>query len=201
MREAIVEVEDDWDLTAKELDSLELDAFQNIAQLGDSSTPPSSQQFNLQQHQHHHFPKPPSANHSQPFPPNPISDFRLQRVDALPQGARALPPSLKPGTKKTSLLKNCRSFLSNFFFIPAGMLQRNSNMTRIHMLTSSRVIISAFRRIPRSSWNAKERLWMFLLSSLSEAEKLEVVKAKSKSSKSKDESESLKFTQKNLISK
>ncbi|XLS46050.1 hypothetical protein HN51_002915 [Arachis hypogaea] len=81
------------------------------------------------------------------------------------------------------------------------MLQRNSNMTRIHMLTSSRVIISAFRRIPRSSWNAKERLWMFLLSSLSEAEKLEVVKAKSKSSKSKDESESLKFTQKNLISK
>ncbi|RYR76030.1 hypothetical protein Ahy_A01g000623 isoform A [Arachis hypogaea] len=112
--------------------------------------------------------------------------------------------------KKMSLLKNCRSFLSNFFFIPAGMLQRNSNMTRIHMLTSSRVIISAFRRIPRSSWNAKERLWMFLLSSLSEAEKvlgkisnykLEVVKAKSKSSKSKDESESLKFTQKNLISK
>ncbi|KAL4393551.1 hypothetical protein AHAS_Ahas02G0063300 [Arachis hypogaea] len=44
-----------------------------------------------------------------------------------------------------SLLKNCRSFLSNFFFIPVGMLQRNSNMTR---------------------------LWMFPLSSLSEAEKV-----------------------------
>ncbi|XP_052114457.1 uncharacterized protein LOC107484479 isoform X4 [Arachis duranensis] len=84
-----------------------------------------------------------------------------------------------------SLLKNCRSFLSNFFFIPAGMLQRNSNMTR---------------------------LWMFPLSSLSEAEKvlgeisnykvqLEVVKAKIKSAKSKDESESVKFTQKNLINK
>ncbi|XLU43625.1 hypothetical protein S245_038439 [Arachis hypogaea] len=84
-----------------------------------------------------------------------------------------------------SLLKNCRSFLSNFFFIPVGMLQRNSNMTR---------------------------LWMFPLSSLSEAEKvlgeisnykvqLEVVKAKLKSAKSKDESESVKFTQKNLINK
>ncbi|XLR51744.1 hypothetical protein S83_002416, partial [Arachis hypogaea] len=87
--------------------------------------------------------------------------------------------------EKMSLLKNCRSFLSNFFFIPAGMLQRNSNMTR---------------------------LWMFPLSSLSEAEKvlgeisnykvqLEVVKAKIKSAKSKDESESVKFTQKNLINK
>ncbi|XLU43033.1 hypothetical protein S245_037847, partial [Arachis hypogaea] len=63
------------------------------------------------------------------------------------------------------------------------------------------VIISAFRRIPRASWNAKERLWMFPLSSLSEAEKLEVVKDKIKSPKSKDESESLKFTQKNLINK
>ncbi|XP_072063499.1 uncharacterized protein [Arachis hypogaea] len=53
---------------------------------------------------------------------------------------------------------------------------------------------------------------MFPLSSLSKAEKalgeisnykvqLEVVKDKMKSSKSKDESESLKFTQKNLINK
>ncbi|XLR51734.1 hypothetical protein S83_002406 [Arachis hypogaea] len=42
--------------------------------------------------------------------------------------------------EKMSLLKNCRSFLSNFFFIPVGMLQRNSNMTRFHMLTSSRVL-------------------------------------------------------------
>ncbi|KAL1334415.1 hypothetical protein AAHE18_11G175500 [Arachis hypogaea] len=42
---------------------------------------------------------------------------------------------------------------------------------------------------------------MFPLSSLSEAEKLEVVKDKIKSPKSKDESESLKFTQKNLINK
>ncbi|XP_052112654.1 uncharacterized protein LOC107462208 isoform X10 [Arachis duranensis] len=47
--------------------------------------------------------------------------------------------------EKMSLLKNCRSFLSNFFFIPVAMLQRNSNMTR---------------------------LWMFPLSSLSEAEKV-----------------------------
>ncbi|XLT80753.1 hypothetical protein HN873_002506 [Arachis hypogaea] len=56
------------------------------------------------------------------------------------------------------------------------------------------------------------RLWMFSLSSLSEAEKvlgeisnykvqLEAVKAKIKSAKSKDESESLKFTQKKLINK
>ncbi|XP_020959096.1 uncharacterized protein LOC107613465 isoform X4 [Arachis ipaensis] len=162
MREAIVEVEDDWDLTAKELDSLELDAFQNIAQLGDSSTPPSSQQFNLQQHQHHHFPKPPSANHSQPFPPNPISDFRLQRVDALPQGARALPPSLKPGTKKDEPSKELPKFSVKLFLHSSGHVaakfqyDQDSHANFIKSYVSWQVIISAFRRIPRSSWNAKE---------------------------------------------
>ncbi|XP_020968076.1 uncharacterized protein LOC107639755 [Arachis ipaensis] len=61
--------------------------------------------------------------------------------------------------EKMSLLKNCRSFLSNFFFIPVGMLQRNSNMTRGYVFdleqvpayscfigyVSWQVIISAFR--------------------------------------------------------
>ncbi|XP_052112639.1 uncharacterized protein LOC107485119 isoform X2 [Arachis duranensis] len=74
-----------------------------------------------------------------------------------------------------SLLKNFRSFLSNFFFIPVGMLQ---------------VIISVFRRKRK------------VLGEISNYKvQLEVVKAKIKSAKSKDESESLKFTQKNLINK
>ncbi|XP_052107811.1 uncharacterized protein LOC107471641 [Arachis duranensis] len=149
-----MEVEDDdWDLTAEELDSLERDAFQKIAQLRDSSTPPSSQQFNLHQHQQHHFPKPPSANHSQPFPPNPISDSRPQRVDALPQGGKALPPSLKPGTKKDEPSKELPKFSVKFF------------------LHSSGHVAAKFQYDQVSHANFI-KLWMFPLSSLSEAEKV-----------------------------
>ncbi|XP_072058415.1 uncharacterized protein [Arachis hypogaea] len=58
------------------------------------------------------------------------------------------------------------------------------------MLTSSRVIISVIRRKRK------------VLGEISNYKvQLEVVKAKIKSAKSKDESESLKFTQKNLINK
>ncbi|KAI3821436.1 hypothetical protein L1987_09004 [Smallanthus sonchifolius] len=34
------------------------------------------------------------------------------------------------------------------------------------------VLVGALRRVPKASWNAKERLWVFPLSSLSEAEKV-----------------------------
>ncbi|XP_057723386.1 uncharacterized protein LOC130939285 [Arachis stenosperma] len=79
-----MEVEDDWDLTAEELDSLERDAFQKIAQLRDSSTPPSSQQFN--QHQHSTIFQ---TTFCQPFPTLPTKPhfgFPSSKVDALPQG-------------------------------------------------------------------------------------------------------------------
>ncbi|XP_057744755.1 uncharacterized protein LOC130962575 [Arachis stenosperma] len=236
-----MEVEDDdWDLTAEELDSLERDPFQKIAQLRDSSTPPS-QQFNLQQH---HFLKPPSANHSQPFPPNPISDSHPQRVKfssflhfmlfpilysswglssfaflfalvglnlSFVFGRRTThsvfvlqsrwtlclkelehyPPSLKPGTKKDEPSKELPKFFVKLFLHSSG-----------HVAAKFQYDQAMFHG----------RLWMFPLSSLSEAEKvlgeisnykvqLEVVKGKIKSSKSKDESESLKFTQNNLINK
>ncbi|QHO20955.1 SWI/SNF-related matrix-associated actin-dependent regulator of chromatin subfamily A-like protein [Arachis hypogaea] len=119
-------------------------------------------------------------------------------------GARALPSSLKPRTKQDEPFKELPKFSVKLFLHSSGHVAVKFQYDQ--------VIISAFRRIPRASWNAKERLWMFPLSSLSEAEKvlgeisnykvqLEVVKAKVKSPKSKDESESLKFTQKNLINK
>nr|XP_025629670.1 DNA repair protein RAD5-like isoform X1 [Arachis hypogaea] len=119
-------------------------------------------------------------------------------------GARALPSSLKPRTKQDEPSKELPKFSVKLFLHSSGHVAVKFQYDQ--------VIISAFRRIPRASWNAKERLWMFPLSSLSKAEKalgeisnykvqLEVVKDKMKSSKSKDESESLKFTQKNLINK
>ncbi|XLS47130.1 hypothetical protein HN51_021488 [Arachis hypogaea] len=177
-----MEVEDDdWDLTAEELDSLERDAFQKIAQLRDSSTPPS-QQFNLQQH---HFLKPPSANHSQPFPPNPISDSHPQRF----LEGELLIVCLYCNPDEPS--KELPKFFVKLFLHSSG-----------HVAAKFQYDQAMFHG----------RLWMFPLSSLSEAEKvlgeisnykvqLEVLKGKIKSSKSKDESESLKYTQNNLINK
>ncbi|XLR05950.1 hypothetical protein HN51_060832 [Arachis hypogaea] len=120
----------------------------------------------------------------QPFPPNPISDSRPQRKNQKTFATTVLvffpvPCGSVSGRRTTHSVfvlqsrwtlclkeknepsKELPKFSVKLFLHSVGMLQRNSNMTWFHMLTSSRVIISAFRRIPRASWNAKERLWMF----------------------------------------
>ncbi|KAJ1403004.1 SNF2-related, N-terminal domain [Sesbania bispinosa] len=146
---------DDWGLSAEDFDSLERDAFQKIAQLRHSSS----------QQQHHS-----TTNRLEQFPPNPLPDSRPQRVDALSQGARAvaLPTStsLKPGTttNKDEHPKEVPKISVKFFLHSSGSVAAKFQYDQ--------VVVAAFRRIPKSSWNAKERLWVFPLSSLSEAEKI-----------------------------
>ncbi|KAL2338865.1 hypothetical protein Fmac_013311 [Flemingia macrophylla] len=131
---------EDWDLSAEDLDSLERDAFQKIAQLRN-----------------------PSAT------PKPLHDSRPLTVAASSQGARALPISLKPGTSNASCVADKHSkeqpkVTVKFFLHSSGNVAAKFQYDQ--------VVVSAFRRIPKSSWNAKERLWVFPLSSLSEAEKV-----------------------------
>ncbi|XP_061361729.1 uncharacterized protein LOC133305506 [Gastrolobium bilobum] len=151
-----MEVDDDWDLSAEDLDSLERDAFQKIAQLRHPSSS-SSQQLNL--HQHHS-----ATNHLEPFPRNPVPDSRPQRVDAVSQGARVLPTSLKSGTNKDEHSKELPKVSVKFFLHSTGNVAAKFQYDQ--------VVVAAFKRITKSSWNAKERLWMFPLSSLPEAEKV-----------------------------
>ncbi|XP_027922179.1 SWI/SNF-related matrix-associated actin-dependent regulator of chromatin subfamily A-like protein 1 [Vigna unguiculata] len=146
---------EDWDLSAEDLDSLERDAFQKIAQLR-NPPPPSSP------HQHHNS-STATMNH---FPSNPLPNSRPQTVGASSQGARALPTSLKSGTgtdndkqSKNGLVK----FSVKFFLHSSGNIAAKFQYDQ--------VVVAAFRKISKSSWNAKERLWVFPLSSLSEAEK------------------------------
>ncbi|CAL5199087.1 unnamed protein product [Lathyrus oleraceus] len=132
---------EDWDLSAVDLDSLERDAYQKIAQLRSHHPPP-------------HSSNPPPAS-------------RFQRVDALPQGARTLPPSLKPVTNNTNKNEHSKELIKasvKFFLHSSGNIAAKFQYDQ--------VIVAAFRRIPKSIWNAKERLWIFPLSSLSEAEKV-----------------------------
>ncbi|KHN45013.1 SWI/SNF-related matrix-associated actin-dependent regulator of chromatin subfamily A-like protein 1 [Glycine soja] len=149
-----MEVEDDWDLSAEDLDSLERDAFQKIAQLRNPTPPPSSP------HQRHHSASATTNN----LPPKPLPNSRSQTVDAFSQGARALPTTLKSGTNNDNQAKELPKFSVKFFLHSSGNVAAKFQYDQ--------VVIAAFRRIPRSSWNAKERLWIFPLSSLSEAEKV-----------------------------
>ncbi|RZB55155.1 hypothetical protein D0Y65_044836 [Glycine soja] len=147
-----MEVEDDWDLSAEDLDSLERDAFQKIAQLRNPT--PSSP------HQRHHSATA-TTNH---LPPKPLPDSRPQTAGTLSQAARALPTSFKSGTNNDKQSKELPKFSVKFFLHSSGNVAAKFQYDQ--------VVIAAFRRIPRSSWNAKERLWIFPLSSLLEAEKV-----------------------------
>jgi hypothetical protein len=82
---------EDWDLSGEDLDSLERDAYQKIAQLR-SNPPPSS-----------------SSSHSpNPLPPSSSS----ANPPSLPQGARALPSSFKSGgTNNTNNNNGIYAFL------------------------------------------------------------------------------------------
>ncbi|XP_047170141.1 uncharacterized protein LOC124838557 isoform X2 [Vigna umbellata] len=144
---------EDWDLSAEDLDSLERDAFQKIAQLRNPPPPPSP-------HQHHNSATA-TTNH---FPPKPLPNSLPQTVGPSSQGARALPTSLKSGTNNDKQSKNgLIKFSVKFFLHSSGNIAAKFQYDQ--------VVIAAFRKIPKSSWNAKERLWVFPLSSLSEAEK------------------------------
>ncbi|KAL4345320.1 hypothetical protein AHAS_Ahas11G0266600 [Arachis hypogaea] len=65
-------------------------------------------------------------------------------------GARALPSSLKPGTKQDEPSKELPKFSVKLFLHSSGHVAVKFQYDQ--------VIISAFRRIPRASWNAKESL-------------------------------------------
>ncbi|XLR08378.1 hypothetical protein S83_036316 [Arachis hypogaea] len=87
--------------------------------------------------ENHRLPTIPNPSHQTPFP-IPSSE-----------GARALPSSLKPGTKQDEPSKELPKFSVKLFLHSSGHVAVKFQYDQ--------VIISAFRRIPRASWNAKER--------------------------------------------
>ncbi|XP_072063458.1 uncharacterized protein [Arachis hypogaea] len=92
--------------------------------------------------ENHRLPTIPNPSHQTPFP-IPSSE-----------GARALPSSLKPGTKQDEPSKELPKFSVKLFLHSSGHVAVKFQYDQ--------VIISAFRRIPRASWNAKERYILIL---------------------------------------
>ncbi|XP_031285771.1 SWI/SNF-related matrix-associated actin-dependent regulator of chromatin subfamily A-like protein 1 isoform X2 [Pistacia vera] len=158
---------DDWDLTAEELDSLERDALQQIAQRDNSSsTSLNSNNQNPQTthplHSHPSF----SFTNNQPSITStnkPISDSRSNKLEALPPGSRVLPTSVAPSVNSGEFSKEQLPKLSVKL-----LLHASGNVAA--KFPYDPVLVGAFRKIPKATWNAKERIWMFPISSLSSAE-------------------------------
>ncbi|XP_059286336.1 uncharacterized protein LOC132039827 isoform X2 [Lycium ferocissimum] len=140
---------DDWELSAEELDNLERDALKQIAERNASSS---------------------SATTSNAF-----------RVTHKREDALSAAPTMGPssGVDKVSGKNSCGNSgphdgnhvkqltekrYVKFFLHATGNIAAKFSYDQI--------LVEAFRKIPRASWSAKERLWMFPLSSLSVAEKV-----------------------------
>ncbi|GKV10463.1 hypothetical protein SLEP1_g21819 [Rubroshorea leprosula] len=148
---------DEWELTAEELDSLERDALQKIAQQRVSTS--SNQNQQPQPTPHQSFPSSVGNNYSSNRP-NPSSSSSLAECSP-----RKLPSSIMPkANTEDDCSKNQQKFSVKFFLHATGNMAAK--------FPYNPVVVGAFRNIPKATWNAKERLWVFPLSSLSTAEKV-----------------------------
>ncbi|XP_038702118.1 SWI/SNF-related matrix-associated actin-dependent regulator of chromatin subfamily A-like protein 1 isoform X2 [Tripterygium wilfordii] len=139
----------DWELSAEEMDALEREALQKRA-LAQQHNSPSS--FQTQQTHQSVL----SGNNC-PIPESPSAN-------PLPPVSRILPTST---TSKVSTDDNSRGLprLSVKFFLHA-----NGNIAA--KFVYNQALVGACRKIPKSIWNAEERLWIFPVSSISSAKKI-----------------------------
>ncbi|BFG14772.1 hypothetical protein CerSpe_010470 [Prunus speciosa] len=164
--------DDDWGLSAEELDSLERDAFQKLSQQRINSASACSSSSFSSSHNHHqlHQSFPSTINISntncfQSSPATPIPNSLPNKVAPLSPGTRVL-PSLVPCkvNLEDERLKELPKLSVKFFLHASGNIAAK--------FPYDQVLVGAVRKIPKSTWNAKERLWMFPISSLSPAKKI-----------------------------
>ncbi|KAI7741873.1 hypothetical protein M8C21_032445 [Ambrosia artemisiifolia] len=141
---------DDWGLSAEELDFLEKDALNRVAQRNNTATTtttsahPPSTFYNTAQ------------SHSTPAP-NTI------KLNSLPI-ASGNPAAVATRNLSGDDCSKSRSKASIKFFLHAsGKIAAK--------FVYNEVLIAALRKVP-ATWNREERLWLFPLSSLSKAEKV-----------------------------
>ncbi|KAM0987954.1 hypothetical protein ACFX13_012187 [Malus domestica] len=163
--------DDDWDLSAEEFDSLERDAFQKLTQQrvnsastcsSSSSSYPSFDLFQVPQS----FPNNYNSNCSfQSSPAKPISNSLPNKVAPLSPGTRVLPPSVPCKVNlEGERLKELPKITVKFFLHASGNIAAK--------FPYDQAVVGAVRKIPKATWYAKERLWMFPIPSLSSAEKV-----------------------------
>ncbi|XP_021752350.1 SWI/SNF-related matrix-associated actin-dependent regulator of chromatin subfamily A-like protein 1 [Chenopodium quinoa] len=159
---------DEWDLSAEQLESLEKDALRQIA-LRKNSNSNSNSTTNFASTTTT-TPSVSGANSQLPPLPNSLAPSSTQtfkdssriptQVDG-PSGSRVLPPSVAPKTADDSSKEGPKHSVKFFLHASGSIAIR---------FPYNQVLINAVKKIPKATWNAKERLWLFPLSSLSTAE-------------------------------
>ncbi|XP_047334754.1 LOW QUALITY PROTEIN: SWI/SNF-related matrix-associated actin-dependent regulator of chromatin subfamily A-like protein 1 [Impatiens glandulifera] len=178
---------DDWDLSAEELDSLERDAINSISQRSASSSsstttstssclPATSNSYRQQ--------------HSAPFHRQ-HQRSTVKTVDILPAGSKR-DPKLPESGIKGSIIKlmylpvysvcGCHLLLLSIISLASGDgLKEQPKIVKFFLHSTGNIaakfpydtfLIGVFRKIPKASWYANDRIWMFPISSLLSAEKL-----------------------------
>ncbi|KAG8375916.1 hypothetical protein BUALT_Bualt09G0008800 [Buddleja alternifolia] len=149
------QIMDDWELSAEELDLLERDALKQLAERSNCST---SNYYYVSSSS-----LPSSRSPAKPTflsPPQEINNASL-----LQQAATKLPPSPNViGENDPQKQRQHPKITVKFFLHASGNVAAK--------FPYDKVLLGAFHNIPRANWNAKERLWMFPLSSLSTAERV-----------------------------
>ncbi|KAJ8434667.1 hypothetical protein Cgig2_030053 [Carnegiea gigantea] len=153
-------MDDDWELSAEQLDSLERDALRQIAERNSSS----SSAVTSSSPSRHSSQQPPLRNAAHPVPDS-------TRNKTVSGGERVQD-------------QNAKRVLISSFVVDVDIddssegpkhrvkffLHANGNIAA--RFPYDQVLVNAIKKIPKATWNAKERLWMFPLSSLSSAEEI-----------------------------
>ncbi|KAL2459791.1 chromatin remodeling factor18 [Forsythia ovata] len=157
---------DDWEVSAEELDSLERDALKQLAERNSSSAAATTSYSN-------------TSNSSVPcFRPGIVPSSRSpakpaflscppptnHTINASPPVTRMLPSSVTSKLTDDPSKKQQPKVTVKLFLHASGNIAAR--------FPYDQVLVGYFRNITKASWNAKERLWMFPLSSLSTVEKV-----------------------------
>ncbi|KAL2456955.1 chromatin remodeling factor18 [Forsythia ovata] len=157
---------DDWEVSAEELDSLERDALKQLAERNSSSAAATTSYSN-------------TSNSSVPcFRPGIVPSSRSpakpaflscppptnHTINASPPVTRMLPSSVTSKLTDDPSKKQQPKVTVKLFLHASGNIAAR--------FPYDQELVGYFRNITKASWNAKERLWMFPLSSLSTVEKV-----------------------------
>ncbi|KAJ8636242.1 hypothetical protein MRB53_010509 [Persea americana] len=144
--------DEDWDLSVEELDSLEKDALMKIAERKSSSAAASASSPSTSQNP---YSKPSSSKTALDYSPH-------KKVELLPDSVfPALEAQCEPAIDNA---KDMPKISVTLFLHATGNIAAKFPY---HPL-----LVGALHKIPTASWHAKERLWMFSISSLQAAEKI-----------------------------
>lgn len=154
---------DDWELSSEELDSLERDAFKQLAERNQSCAAATTSRSSSSNR-----PTVSSLPANVPSSRSPAKPTFLLRPPLnndkinTSQQARIMPSSVVPKMIDNPPKPQQAKITVKFFLHATGNIAAK--------FPYDKLLVGAFHNIPRASWSAKERLWMFPLSSLPTAE-------------------------------